>query len=101
MSELLKALKAMPPIKPKVYTVCIAGQNVVVSLQKKLEVLKHGEEAYHWVSPTQFALKPPPKPKTVYPELQKTQKGYSFEQGDIHWPNGVVEGGATWLTERE
>ena len=101
MSELLKALRAMPPIKPKVHTVCIAGQNVVVTLEKKLEVQRHGERAYHWISATEFALKPPPKSKTEYPVLQKTKHGYRFEQDDIHWPNGIVEGGETWLIEKE
>jgi|TARA_A100001391_G_scaffold175571_1_gene138459 hypothetical protein len=101
MSELLKALQSMAPPKPKVHTVCIAGQNVVVTLAKKLEVLKHGEEAYHWISATEFALKPPPKPKTEYSVLQKAKKGYAFEQDDIHWPNNIIEGGETWLIEKE
>ena len=57
MSEFLKAIQNLPPIKPKVHTVCIQGQNVVVSLERKLEVIRHGEEAYHWTSPIEFALK--------------------------------------------
>jgi hypothetical protein len=101
MSELLKALQNLPEIKPKVHTVCIKGQNVVVTLEKKLEVIKHGEDAYHWISPTEFALKPKPKPKTTNSVLKKTTKGYSFEQNDIHWPNKVIEGGETWLIEQE
>ena len=35
MSELLKALQNLPPLKPKVFTVNIEGQSVVVSLEKK------------------------------------------------------------------
>jgi hypothetical protein len=101
MSEFLKALESLPPIKPKVHTVCISGQNVVVTLEKKLEVQRHSEDAYHWISPTEFALRPPPKPKTQYSVLKKTKKGYSFEQGDIHWPNNIVKGGETWLLEKE
>ena len=100
MSELLKALKNLPERK-KVHTVTIAGHSIVVTLEKKLEVLKHGEDAYHWISPTEFALKPPPKPKTQFPILVKVKKGYYFEQNDIHWPNKIAEGGESWLIEQE
>ena len=101
MSELLKALQSMAPLKPKVHTVCIAGKNVVVTLAKKLEVLKHGEEAYHWISATEFALKPPPKLKTQHRKLIKADRGYFFYDNDIHWPNEIAEGGVTWQTSAE
>ena len=101
MSELFKALESMPPSKPKVHTVCICGQNVVVTLEKKLEVQRHGEEAYHWISPTEFALKPPPKLKTQHKTLIKADKGYYFQDDDIHWPKEIAEGGVTWQTEHE
>lgn len=99
MSELLKALQNLPPIKPKIFTVKIEGQDVVVSLEKKKEVMMHGEEKYHWTSATEFALKPPPKVKSQYSTLQKSSKGYSFHDGDIHWPIDIIEGGETWLKE--
>lgn len=101
MSELLKALQDLPEVKPKVHTVCIQGQNVVVTLEKKLEVMKHGEDAYHWTSAIEFELKPKPKPKTQYRTLEKTKSGYTFEKGDIHWPNAVIEGGESWLIKQE
>jgi hypothetical protein len=97
MSELLKALQNLPPLKPKVFTVNIEGQSVVVSLEKKKEVMMHGEEKYHWISATEFALKPPPVVKSQYTVLQKADKGYLFQDGDIHWPIGVGEGGENWL----
>ena len=46
-------------------------------------------------------LKPKTKPKTKYPILNKAKKGYVFQDGDIHWPNAVVEGGEAWLIEYE
>ena len=101
MPGFFEALNNRTTKKETVHTVTIQGQNVVVTLAKKLEVIKHGEEAYHWISATEFALKPPPKPKTEYPVLQKAKHGYRFEQDDIHWPNGIVEGGQTWLIEKE
>ena len=102
MSDFLKEIqKNLPPVKEKVHTVCIAGQNVVVTLEKKLEVIKNGEDAYHWINETEFAIKPKPKPKTEYPVLTKAEKGYKFEQGDIHWPNAIEEGGEAWLIKHE
>ena len=101
MSDFLKDLKNLPPEKPKVHTVCIQGKEVVVTLKKKLEVIQHGEDAYVWISATEFALKPPVKPTTQYSILQKSQKGFVFHQGDIHWPKAVVEGGESWLIKTE
>ena len=101
MSEILKALQDLPPVPKKVHTVTIQGQSLVVSLEKKLEVMKNGEDAYTWKSPTEIMLKPKTKPKTQYPILKKATKGYLFQDGDIHWPNAVEEGGETWLIEQE
>ena len=101
MSEIFKALQELRPRPKKVHTVTIQGQSLVVSLEKKLEVMKHGEDAYMWTSPTEIALRPKPKAKTKFPVLQKTEKGYKFEQGDIHWPNAVEKDGETWLIEYE
>ena len=101
MSELLKALQGLPPAPKKVHTVTIEGQSLVVTLEKKLEVMRNGEEAYTWKSPTEIMLKPKPKSKTQYPILKKATKGYVFQDGDIHWPNAVEEGGEAWLIEQE
>ena len=101
MSELLKALQGLPTAPKKVHTVTIQGRSLVVPLEKKLEVMKHGEDAYMWISPTEIVLKPKPKSKTQYPVLRKATKGYKFEDEDIHWPNAVVEGGHAWLIEQE
>ena len=97
MSDFLNELRQMStPTKPKVHTVNIQGQNVVVSLEKKLEVLRNGEHAYMWKSPIEFVLKPKLTYKVTYPTLQKAEQGYQFENNDIHWPNAVVSGGETW-----
>ena len=104
MSELLKALQNLKPVEEKKHFVTIQGKQYQVSLQKKLEILKTGEENYiikPTKSGTEIVIRPIPKPKTRYSVLKKAQKGYSFEQGDIHWPNGIVENGETWLIEYE
>jgi hypothetical protein len=33
--------------------------------------------------------------------LAKSEKGYFFEDDDIHWPNKIAEGGVTWQTKSE
>ena len=101
MSEIFKALQGFKPRPKKVHTVTIQGQSLVVTLEKKLEVMQHGEDAYVWKSPTEIMLKPKTKPKTQFATLKKATKGYVFQDGDIHWPNAVVEGGETWLIEQE
>jgi len=104
MSELLKALQNLPPQKVKKHYVTIQGKKYQVGLQKKLEIMRNGEENY-MIKPAKFGpeilLKPKPKPKTQYPILKKATKGYVFQDGDIHWPNAVVEGGEAWLIEQE
>jgi len=101
MSELRKAMERWKPTPKKVHTVSIQGQSLVVSLEKKLEVMRHGEDAYMWKSATEIMLKPKTKPKTQYPILKKATKGYVFQDGDIHWPKAVMEGGEAWLIEQE
>ena len=101
MSEVLKALRAGPRRLEKQHTVCIEGRKVTVSLEQKKEILSKGEQSYHWVSPIKFELRPLPKPKTQFSVLVKSDKGYSFEDNDIHWPNGTKHGGETWLIESE
>jgi hypothetical protein len=104
MSELLKALQNLPPQKVKKHYVTIQGKQYQVGLQKKLEVMRNGEENY-MIKPAKFGpeiiLKPQTRPKTQYPVLKTVTKGYFFHDGDIHWPNAVAEGGEAWLIERE
>lgn len=101
--ELLKALSSMPAVQKKKHYVTVQGKKYAVPLQKKLEMMRHGEEKYvvrdHKDGPV-FEI-PKPQAKTRYTTLQTAERGYSFEQGDIHWPNAVVDGGATWLIEYE
>ena len=104
MSELHKALQGRKPRPVKKHFVTIQGKQYQVGLEKKLEILRHGEENY-MIKPAKFGpeilLKPKPKPRTRYPILKRAEKGYSFQQGDIHWPNAIIENGETWLIEYE
>ena len=96
MSDLFKLVKVP---QPKKHFVTIDGKEIEVTLQKKLEIMKHGEDAY-MLNPD-IVLRPKPKAKTRYSVLKKAEKGYAFQDGDIHWPTDVVEGGETWLIEYE
>lgn len=100
MLELRKDLLNLPQAKLKKHFVDIGGKQVEVSLEKKLEVIKNGEENYV-LTKFGIALRKPTKPRTRYSVLKKVDKGYSFEQGDIHWPNGTIDKGETWLIEYE
>lgn len=104
MSELLKALQGLPQVNVKKHYVTIQGKQYQVGLEKKLEIMRNGEENY-MIKPAKFGpeilLKPKPKSKNRYPILKKATKGYVFQEGDIHWPNAVVEGGESWQIEQE
>jgi hypothetical protein len=101
MPGFFEAMKNLEPIKEKVHTVTIQGQTVVVTLEKKLEVMLHGEDAYKWKSATEFVLKPRPKVGVVYPRLQKADKGYNFYDNDPYYPKDIVEGGFAWQVDTE
>ena len=104
MSELSKALQGFKPRPEKKHFVNIEGKEYQVSLKKKLEIMKPGEENY-MIRPAKFGpeilLRPTQKRKHRYSVLKPATKGYVFEDGDIHWPNAVVEGGETWQIEYE
>ena len=99
MSEILKGLK-LPPPRVRKYIVTIEGKKVEVTHAKKKEIIQHGEQNY-MMKGGQVVRRPRPQPKTQYPILKKDDKGFVFEQKDIHWPNGVAEGGETWQIELE
>ena len=99
MSGFFEAFAKLEPTKPKVHTVTIQGQSIVVTLEKKLEVQKHGEDAYIWKGPTDFILKPKTKTHRKFPILKQSDRGYVFNQHDPYWVEGIKEKGYTWQTE--
>ena len=101
MPGFFEALNNHAPKKETVHTVTIQGQNVVVTLEKKLEVMRHGEDAYMWKDPSTFVLKPRPKVGIQYRQLLKADKGFKFHDGDPYYPVGIEEGGHTWQQESE
>ena len=85
MPGFFEAIKNTGPGKQKVHTVTIQGQSIVVTLEKKLEVIKNGEDAYVWKSPTEFILKPKVKTKVKFPVLASAEQGLFFEDNDPYW----------------
>ena len=100
MPGLFDALAKIPKRGPKKFFVTIEGQKHEVTLEKKLWSQQHGEKNLI-LKDGEVALKPKPKPKTQYSTLGKSDKGYFFEDQDIHWPNNIAEGGVTWQIESE
>ena len=100
MSEIFKALAKLPKREPKKHFVTVEGKRIEVSLEKKLEIIKHGEESY-MLEDGNIVLKPTPKLKSKFKKLLASENGYHFVDDDIHWPEKVAEGGRTWQTEYE
>ena len=100
MSEVNKELATFPIRPKKKHFVTIQDITKEVSLQKKLEIMKHGEQNY-MLKEGEIVIKPRPKPKTQYSVLKRAKKGYKFYESDIHWPVDVTEGGEAWVIEHE
>ena len=100
MSEIFKALANFPKRELKQHFVIVDGKKIEVSLGKKLEIMKHGQESY-MLDEGNIVLKPTPKLKSKFRKLLASENGYYFVDDDIHWPEKVAEGGKTWQIEYE
>jgi len=100
MPGLFDALKNMPKREQKKFFITVQGKEHEVSLEKKLWSQQHGEDNLI-LKDGEIVVKPALLPKSKYRTLVKSQKGYFFEDNDIHWPNKIAEGGVTWQTKSE
>ena len=101
MPGFFEALSKFPKREPKKFYVRINGVDHEVSLKKKLWANNHSEENL-MIKDGQIVLKPQEnKSRVGYTELRQADMGYVFLDDDIHWPDGVQEGGMTWLTRSE
>lgn len=100
MPGLFDALGKMPKKQEKKFYITVAGEKHEVSLEKKKWAQQHGEQNL-MMKDGEIVLKPKSKAKTQYSILKQAQKGYVFQNNDIHWPTGVEEGGDAWLIEQE
>ena len=71
----------------KKHFVTIQGKTVEVTLDQKLEVMKHGEHRFCWQG-DQFILIPRPTYTGItYAQWQDVEEnGYSFVDGHMYWP---------------
>lgn len=100
MSSIFEALRNRPKKEPKKHFVSIDGKQIEVSLAKKLEIQKHGEQNY-MLEDQQIVRRPVKKIKSKFTKLLKADQGYHFLDDDIHWPTQIGEGGKTWQIEYE
>tara|TARA_R110001592_G_scaffold67438_2_gene207002 strand:- start:1123 stop:1425 length:303 start_codon:yes stop_codon:yes gene_type:complete len=100
MSSILEALRNRPRKQPKKHFVKVGGKEIEVSLEKKLEIIRRGEDRY-MLEENQIVLKPERKIKAKFKKLVDSEKGYYFLDNDIHWPEKIGEGGKTWQIEYE
>ena len=100
MPGLFEALGNMSKREPKKFFITVEGKDYEVTLEKKQWALQKGEENL-MVKDGEIVLRPTPIAKTQYSTLKIAEKGYVFQDDDIHWPTAIADGGKTWLIERE
>ena len=88
------------PEKKKIYTVNIQGKEIEVSLEKSLEIMKHGEESY-MLEDGKIVRRPIKKNNLRKSVLKKSDKGYKFYDNDPLWVESIVEEGFSWQIESE
>lgn len=94
MNEFIKALKQLKVIK-KTFTVTIEGQTIEVSLDKKLEIQRVGENNY-MLQEGNIVRKPVEKHRNSQLELKKSDHGIVFLDHNPYWPIGNEKEGYKW-----
>jgi len=100
MPGLFEALGNMSKREPKKFFITVEGKDYEVTLEKKQWARQHGEENL-MIKDGEIVLRSTPIAKTQYSTLKETEKGYVFQDDDIHWPTAIADGGKTWMIERE
>ena len=95
MPGFFEALENFKP-KKKVHIVTIQGQSIVVTLEKKLEVMKHGEDAYVWKTPIEFVRKKRIPAEQRQPLMHKADKGVKFYKKNPFWVKNIDKEGYIW-----
>tara|TARA_R110001592_G_scaffold84749_8_gene250412 strand:+ start:4294 stop:4578 length:285 start_codon:yes stop_codon:yes gene_type:complete len=90
----------LPPPKRKTHTVVIQGQEIEVTLEKKLQVQRAGEYAFI-LDNGEIVPKPKKKNKLQCKVLVKTDMGGHFYDGDPFWIEKISEEGYAWQIESE
>jgi len=75
--------------------VTIEGQSIVVSLERKLEIMQAGEDAYTWEKGEVVKKKRIPAEQRQ-PLMHKADKGYTFYKKNPFWVKNIDKEGYIW-----
>ena len=99
MPGFFEVLQNLPEPAVKEFSINVQGKEYEVSLKKKKWAIEQGEE--NLIVQDGEIVRKAHEPYARYRKLVKADKGYYFEDNDIHWPIDIVEGGVTWQIESE
>jgi hypothetical protein len=95
MPGFFEALENFKPKEKKPHVVTIKGQSIVVSLERKLEIMQAGEDAYTWKNGEVVKKKRIPVEQRQ-PLMHKADKGYTFYKKNPFWVKNVDKEGYKW-----
>ena len=95
MPGFFEALENFKPKERKPHVVTIEGQSIVVSLERKLEIMQAGEDAYTWKNGEVVRKKRIPA-EQQQPLMHKADKGYTFYKKNPFWVKNIDKEGYIW-----
>ena len=95
MPGFFEALENFKPKEKKPHVVTIEGQSIVVSLERKLEIMQAGEDAYTWKNGEVVKKKRIPAEQRQ-PLMHKADKGYTFYKKNPFWVKNIDKEGYIW-----
>jgi hypothetical protein len=95
MPGFFDALENFKPKERKPHVVTIQGQSIVVSLERKLEIMQAGEDAYTWKDGEVVRKKRIPA-EQQQPLMHKADKGYTFYKKNPFWVKNIGKEGYIW-----
>jgi len=98
MPGFFEALENFKPQKKQPHVVTIEGLSIVVSLERKLEIMQSGEEAYTWEKGEVVKKKRIPVEQRQ-PLMHKADKGVTFYKKNPFWVNNIDKDGYVWRIE--
>ena len=99
MPGFFEAMAQLPERNKKHY-VKIQGKEIEVSLEKKLQVQRAGEEMFI-LKGNEIIEKPKTTTARQFPTLSPSDNGLVFHAGDPYWVEVIQEKGFAWQIESE
>ena len=95
MPGFFEALEKFKPQKRQPHEIILEGQSIVVSLERKLEIMQAGEDAYMWKNGEVVKKKRIPV-EQQQPLMHKADKGYTFYKKNPFWVKNIGKEGYIW-----